>query len=328
MREWAMPLAALILSFGFLAPWGGVFVRALLARGIGKQIRYDGPQSHQAKSGTATMGGTYFLVGISLCAWVLLIVWREPVVLAVWLSMIVQAGVGAFDDLQGLKDTSGYGWLAGKKFLVQWGVAVAIALGLYLLVPALVCRWPDQRVGALGPWAIPLSILLLVGTSNAVNLSDGLDGLASGLCAIAYGCFGLLCLLSGQIMLSSLCFGVVGSLMAFLWFNVHPARMFMGDVGSEALGAGLAAVAILSGYWWLLPLVGFVFLAVTISVMLQVSWFKYTRRRYGEGRRLLRMAPLHHHFEMLGWSEVQVTLRFWIAGALSALLALLVVARW
>jgi len=117
-------------------------------------------------------------------------------------------------------------------------------------------------------------------------------------------------------------------LLAFLWFNVHPARMFMGDVGSEALGAGLVAVAILSGYWWLLPLVGLVFLAVTVSVMLQVSWFKYTRRRYGEGRRLLRMAPLHHHFEMLGWSEVQVTLRFWIAGAISALLALLVVALW
>jgi len=328
MREWVMPLVAGILSFCLLAPWGGAFVKALLDRGIGKQIRYDGPQSHQAKSGTATMGGIYFLIGISLCALVLLIGWREPAVLAVWLAMILQAAVGAFDDLQGLKDSSGYGWLAGGKFLVQWGVAALIALAIYLLVPGLVCRWPDERISALGLWALPLSMLLLVGTSNAVNLSDGLDGLAAGLCAIAYGCFGLLCLMSGQVVLASLCFGMVGSLLAFLWFNVHPARMFMGDVGSQALGAGLAAVAILSGYWWLLPLVGLVFLAVTVSVMLQVSWFKYTRRRYGEGRRLLRMAPLHHHFEMLGWSEVQVTLRFWIAGAISALLALLVVALW
>ena len=202
MREWVMPLVAGILSFCLLAPWGGAFVKALLDRGIGKQIRYDGPQSHQAKSGTATMGGIYFLIGISLCALVLLIGWREPAVLAVWLAMILQAAVGAFDDLQGLKDSSGYGWLAGGKFLVQWGVAALIALAIYLLVPGLVCRWPDERISALGLWALPLSMLLLVGTSNAVNLSDGLDGLAAGLCAIAYGCFGLLCLMSGQVVLT------------------------------------------------------------------------------------------------------------------------------
>ena len=328
MRDWILPLAMALSSFCALIPWGGAFVRALLARGIGKQIRYDGPESHKAKSGTATMGGIYFLAGVTLCALVLVIGWGRWEVLAVWLAMALHAMVGAFDDLQGLKDTSGYGWLVRGKFMVQWGTAAVVAVALMLLVPGLVTRWPGGRIDALSWWMLPLTVLLLVGMSNAVNLTDGLDGLAGGLAAISYGCFGLLCLLSGQMFLGSLCFGVVGSLIAFLWFNVHPARLFMGDVGSQALGVGLAAVAILSGYWWLLPLVCAVFVAVTLSVMLQVSWFKYTRRRYGEGRRLFRMAPLHHHFELLGWAEVQITARFWLVGGLSALLALLVVAIW
>jgi phospho-N-acetylmuramoyl-pentapeptide-transferase len=124
--------------------------------------------------------------------------------------------------------------------------------------------------------------------------------------------------------LSLFCFAVVGALGAFLWYNVHPAQIFMGDVGSEALGAGLAAVAVLSGHWLLLPLVGLVFVAEAASVMIQVGYFKLTKRRYGEGRRILRMAPLHHHFELGGWSEVQVTLRFWVVAALAGLVSLAV----
>jgi len=164
--------------------------------------------------------------------------------------------------------------------------------------------------------------LSLVFISNAVNLTDGLDGLAGGAAAIAYGVYGVLAALGGQQGLALFCFAVVGALGAFLWFNVHPARMFMGDVGSEALGAGLAAVAVLSGHWLLLPLVGIVFVAEALSVMAQVAYFRHTKRRYGEGRRILRMAPLHHHFELLGWSEVQVALRFWIVAAVAGVASL------
>ena len=174
----------------------------------------------------------------------------------------------------------------------------------------------------MGFWYIPVAALFLVGWSNAVNITDGLDGLAGGTSAIAFGTYGLICGLSGQLDLALFCGAMVGALLAFLWFNVHPAQMFMGDVGSEALGAGLAAVAILSGHWILLLLVGLVFALEACSVVLQVSYFKYTRRKYGEGRRILRMAPLHHHYELKGWSEVQTTLRFWIvalvAGALGS----------
>jgi phospho-N-acetylmuramoyl-pentapeptide-transferase len=265
------------------------------------------------------MGGLYFLAGITLVrSW-----WRSPDK-AVPCCAGGHARLrrpGAYDDLRGLRDREGVGWLAGPKFPVQWGLALC-----WLLWPI---GWPHAGRGTalLGPivgiglWFIPVAAFLLVAFPNAVNLSDGLDGLRAAYRHRLWRC-GILVALDGQRDLALFCMAVSGALLAFLWFNVRPARMFMGDVGSEALGAGLAMVMLCSGHWLLLPVVGIVFVAEALSVMLQVSYFKYTRKKYGEGRRIFRMAPLHHHFEVGGQDETQVTARFWIAGALRALLTL------
>ena len=307
-----------LATFLLMVPWGGWVVRALLSRGIGKNIREDGPASHQSKAGTATMGGLYILGGVTAAALVLAANgFLRP--LGPLVAMLSYGLLGAFDDLQGLRDRQGVGWLARNKFPWQWGLAAVLGGAAYALYGQEVGVVPFTGVRfALGWWLIPLLGVALVAISNAANLTDGLDGLAAGTLAIAYGAYGVLALHEGQRGLALFCFAVVGAVAAFLWFNIYPARLFMGDTGSQALGAGLAAVAVLSGHWLILPLVGLVLVAEALSVMLQVGYFKYTRRRYGEGRRILRMAPLHHHFELGGWSEVQVTLRLWIVAGLAA----------
>lgn len=306
------------MAFILMAPWGQTVVDALLRRGIGKRIRQDEPDAHQAKQGTATMGGLYFLAGATALAAALALGGYTQALL-VLLAMLLFGLLGAYDDLRGLKDVSGVGWLARFKFSWQWIAAMVVSLAMYW-------SWPEHRLIlpisgrtlTLGGWFVPIAALLMVYEANAVNLADGMDGLAGGAAAIAYLAYGVLCGFSGQEGLALFCFGFVGALCAFLWFNVNPARMFMGDVGSQSLGAGLAAVAMLSGHWLLLFLIGVVFLAEALSVMIQVSYFKYTKRRYGEGRRIFRMSPLHYHYELGGWSEVQVTMRFWIVTALAA----------
>ena len=172
----------------------------------------------------------------------------------------------------------------------------------------------------IGPLIIPVTIFILVGFSNAVNLTDGVDSLAGSVSSIAFACYGLIAFLQDQIYLAAFCYTLVGALLAFLWYNAHPAQLFMGDTGSLALGATLGLVAVMTGQWLLLPIVGFVFVAEALSVMIQVSYFKMTRRMYGEGRRVFRMTPLHHHFELLGWSEMQVKERFWLISVLSGML--------
>ena len=165
-----------------------------------------------------------------------------------------------------------------------------------------------------------MAAFLIVGFSNAVNLTDGLDGLAGSLAAVAYACYGVIAYLQGQVWLAAFCFTMVGALLAFLWFNAHPAELFMGDVGSLAIGGTLAVVALMTGQWLLLPIVGAMFVAEALSVTIQVSWFKFTKRRYGEGRRVFKMSPLHYHFELKGWSETQVMQRFFLCGILAGML--------
>ncbi len=162
---------------------------------------------------------------------------------------------------------------------------------------------------------MPVAVLIIVGTSNAVNLTDGLDTLAGGLLALAFAAYGIIAFLQGQAYLVTLCFTTVGGLLAFLWYNAHPAQVFMGDTGALSLGALLAVVALMTGQWLLLPVVGLVFVAVASSVILQVGYFKLTH-----GKRLFRMAPLHNHFELMGWAETQIAMRFWVVGMVSALL--------
>ncbi|HEU5431201.1 MAG TPA: phospho-N-acetylmuramoyl-pentapeptide-transferase, partial [Thermomicrobiales bacterium] len=167
---------------------------------------------------------------------------------------------------------------------------------------------------------LPIAAFAIIGAANAVNFTDGLDSLAGGTAAIAFCAYGIIAYRQGQLGVVTFCFTMVGALMGFLWFNAHPAQVIMGDTGSLAIGAALATAAFMTGQWLLLPVVGFVFMAEVISVMLQVSWFKWTKRRTGKGRRLLKMAPLHHHFEELGWSETQVTMRFWMIGMMAGLI--------
>lgn len=316
------PLLLGALTFAILIPWGSRVVDLLLRHHIGKNIRMDGPAGHQSKAGTATMGGLYFLAGITLVTILVALSGQSRALLPLG-AMLAFGALGAYDDWRGLRDREGVGWLARAKFPVQWGLGFVLAAVAYWLAgtPDVVLPF-SGRVAGIGLWFIPVAAFLLVAFPNAVNLSDGLDGLAGGLSAIAYGAVGILVALDGQRDLALFCMAVSGALLAFLWFNVRPARMFMGDVGSEALGAGLAMVMLCSGHWLLLPVVGIVFVAEALSVMLQVSYFKYTRIKYGEGRRIFRMAPLHHHFEVGGQDETQVTARFWIAGALAALLTL------
>jgi len=309
------------VAFVTVMPWGNWVIRQLLQHGIGKRIRFDGPASHQVKSGTATMGGLYILAGIGIFAAGLALAGFTEVLLPL-VSMFVYGSLGAFDDLRGLQDSKGVGWLARYKFPSQWVIAFILALLMFWGVPDLffLLPWSEHSL-EMGVWAVPLGAFLLVATSNAVNLSDGLDGLAGGLSAIAFAAYGVLTAVSGMQALALFCFSLVGVHLAFLWFNVHPASIFMGDTGSQALGAGLAVVAVLSGYALLLPIIGIVFVAEALSVILQVAYFKYTRRKYGEGRRVFRMAPLHHHYELAGLSEVQIVSRFWIVAAVAASLA-------
>ncbi|MCK5428827.1 MAG: phospho-N-acetylmuramoyl-pentapeptide-transferase, partial [Anaerolineales bacterium] len=215
----------------------------------------------------------------------------------------------------------GEGLRARTKFFLQVLFALIAALGLkYVLdVPEMFLPGVQGEI-ELGILYIPLATFLIVGFSNAINLTDGLDGLAGLISATAFATYGGIALFQGQIFLARFCFTMVGAIFGFLWFNVHPAQLFMGDTGSLALGATLAVVALMTGQWVILPIIAVIPVSITLSVIIQTTYFKITRRRYGEGRRIFKMAPLQHHFELSGWSETQVVQRFWLVSLLSAML--------
>ena len=322
-----------VLTFAATVPWGSAMVRFLRARGIGKRIRLDGPSSHQVKMGTPTMGGILIFGPVILVTLVLNLAGRYSLLLP--LGAIVAFGVlGAIDDLGGLTDNLSspmapqLGILGRHMILYQTIIALAAAATLFWLLDSQGVAIPGiSEVRDLGLWYLPLATLVIVATANAVNITDGLDGLAGGTSGIAFAAYGLIAFIQGQSFLAGFCFTIVGALMAYLWYNAHPAAVFMGGVGSLTLGAALAIVALMTDQWLLLPLIGSIFTINTASDLLQVGYFKYTRLRFGEGRRIFRKAPLHHHFEMIGWSEVQVTTRFWIIGLASAMVGL-ALAAW
>ena len=205
---------------------------------------------------------------------------------------------------------------ARTKFLLQLVLAIVVAYGLKYVLDAPELYWPGSEDEIpLGNMYIPIAVFLIVGMSNAVNLTDGLDGLAGLISATAFAAYGLIALMQGYTFLGRFCFTLVGALFGFLWFNVHPAQLFMGDMGALALGATLAVVALMTGQWLLLPIIAVIPVSEALAVILQVSYFKITK-----GKRLFKMAPLHHHFELLGWSETQVVQRFWLVGLMAAML--------
>jgi phospho-N-acetylmuramoyl-pentapeptide-transferase len=323
--SYALTLAT--ISFLLAVVWGRPLIRFLKKRDIGKQIRIEGPSSHQVKIGTPTMGGLMILVPVFLITAALNIInllgfnmiGRS---ILVPLAAIVGFGIlGIVDDLICVRNPKGTGLLGRFKLIWQTIFAVVISFALYFVLDLHIVGIPFMAeyvdLGLLYP---PIAIFIIVGSSNAVNFTDGLDGLAGSIAAISFAAYGIIAHLQGQIYLVRFCFTVVGAILAFLWYNAYPAELFMGDTGSLALGATLAVVALMTGQWLLLPIIGFVFVAETLSIIIQVCYFKLTKRRYGKGRRIFKMAPLHHHFELLGWSETQVTQRFLLISMLFAML--------
>jgi phospho-N-acetylmuramoyl-pentapeptide-transferase len=345
-RTAASTLTSLLLGL-LLGPW---LIRRLREFQVGQHIREEGPQSHQAKAGTPTMGGVLIVVSIVLptLLWANL---RNPFVWLLIFSTVSFAAVGFADDYLKIRYKRNLGLTAKEKFAFQFLVSLAVggvllylanyrAYSTTLTVPFFKFMQPDLVVDSLlsGPTAIlgllPFLIfvgVLLVGTSNAVNLTDGLDGLAIGCTLIASTAFTALTYVSGHRTLSQyldiqfiagvsevtiFCGSMVGASLAFLWYNAHPAEVFMGDVGSLALGGAIGTVAVVIKQELLLPLVGGVFVAEALSVMIQVGSFKM------RGKRVFKMTPIHHHFELMGWDESKVIIRFWIAAIIFALLSL------
>jgi phospho-N-acetylmuramoyl-pentapeptide-transferase len=353
-------LTALIIGLAF-GPW---VIRRLTELKIGQPIRGYGVEQHHAKSGTPTMGGVLILIGIGVST----LLWFDWTNRFVWIVMIVTVGFGAIgwaDDWRKVVDKNPEGMGSVEKFF--WQSAIGLIAALYLAfsvsetsnlrVLELFLRWVQSGFSnSLPPKAdlivpffktisyplgvfgfIALTYFVIVGASNAVNLTDGLDGLAIMPVVMVGSALGVFAYVTGNSVFSKyllipyipgagelliFCAAMAGAGLAFLWFNAHPAQVFMGDVGALSLGGALGTIAVITRQEILLGIMGGVFVAEALSVMAQVGWFKFTKKRYGAGRRILKMAPLHHHFEKSGWKETQVVVRFWIITMLLCLVGL------
>ncbi|MDL1900722.1 phospho-N-acetylmuramoyl-pentapeptide-transferase [Anaerolineae bacterium CFX9] len=326
----SVALSVGLVAFLLGVIWGGPFVEVLKRLRVGKQIRVEISDVHQHKMGTPTMGGILIILPVIFTTLALNLVnlIRTVTGASILLPLFVMVGfalLGAYDDYEGIRISRGRrpigeGISGRTKFAAQLVLALATAtvISLYdggfqfanqITIPLLGLRIPLSPV-----LFIPIAAFLIVGMSNAVNLTDGMDGLAGIITASAFAAYGVIAFLQGQIFLVQLCFIMVGACFAFLWYNAHPAQLFMGDVGSLALGATLATVAIMTGQWLLLPVIAIVPVVETVSVILQVLYYKATK-----GQRLFKRSPLHHHFELSGWSETQVVQRFWLVGLLAAI---------
>lgn len=325
MRQIALAIGLAGVSFLFAVIWGPPLLRVLKHFNIGETIRVEGPVRHFTKFGTPTMGGIMIVVPVMLVTILMdaasLIgfnVSGRSILLPLGVMLIFSV-LGMIDDWEGIRGSRrGIGMRARVKFPLQILLALIVTIGLvyFLDVPQLYIPGAKKAVN-LGYWYIPIAIFLIVGTTNAMNFTDGLDGLAGLISATAFITYGVIALLQGQIFLARFCFILAGATFGFLWFNVHPAELFMGDTGSLPLGATLAVVALMTGHWILLPLIAIIPFSETLSIILQVIYFRLTG-----GRRIFKMTPLHHHFELSGWSETQVVQRFWLIGLLFAMIGI------
>jgi phospho-N-acetylmuramoyl-pentapeptide-transferase len=353
-------LTALLIGLAF-GPW---VIRRLSALKIGQPIRDYGVQEHLVKSGTPTMGGVLILIGIGVST----LLWFDWSNRFVWIVMLVTLGFGAIgwvDDWRKVVQKNPEGMRSGEKYF--WQSVIGLVAALYLAfsvsetsnlrVLELFLRWVQSGFSnSLPPKAdlmvpffktisyplgvfgfIALTYFVIVGASNAVNLTDGLDGLAIMPVVMVGSALGIFAYIVGNSVYSKyllfpyipgagellvFCAAMAGAGLAFLWFNTHPAQVFMGDVGALSLGGALGTIAVITRQEIVLGIMGGVFVLEALSVMAQVGWFKYTKKKYGTGRRILKMAPLHHHFEKSGWKETQVVVRFWIITMLLCLVGL------
>lgn len=358
----AVMAALTALLIGLLAgPW---VIRRLTALKIGQPVRGYGMETHLSKSGTPTMGGVLILMAIGIST----LLWFDLSNRFVWIVLLVTLGFGAIGwvddwrkvvnkDPEGMRSREKYFWqsvvgliaafyllfsISGSsnqgvwELFMNWvrsGFSIELPAKADLLLPFF--KQVSYPLGVIG--FVVLTYLVIVGASNAVNLTDGLDGLAIMPVVMVGSALGVFAYVTGSAVYSKylffphipgsgevliFCAAMAGAGLAFLWFNTHPAQVFMGDVGALALGGALGTIAVIVRQEIVLAIMGGIFVAEALSVMLQVSWFKYTKKKYGEGRRLFRMAPLHHHFEKSGWKETQVVVRFWIITMLLCLVGL------
>ena len=353
-------MTALVIGIA-LGPW---VIRRLTALKIGQPVRGYAMQSHLVKSGTPTMGGVLILLSIAVST----LLWFDWSNRFVWIVMLVTFGFGAIgwvDDWRKVVNKDPEGMRSREKYF--WQSVIGLVAAFYLVfsiseasnarVWALFVNWVGSgfsidlppAAGLLVPFFkeisyplgvlgfVVLSYLVIVGASNAVNLTDGLDGLAIMPVILVGSALGVFAYVTGNTVyarylliphipgtgeLLIFCAALAGAGLAFLWFNAHPAQVFMGDVGALALGGALGTIAVIVRQEIVLAIMGGIFVVEALSVIAQVGWFKYTKRRYGEGRRLLKMAPLHHHFEKNGWAETKVVVRFWIITMLLCLVGL------
>ncbi len=310
----ALSLALSGLAFLLVLIAGRPFIDLLRRKNIGKKIRIDGPEGHMEKMGTPTMGGILFNAAVAILTLIFNVYGRESALLLLGV-LICCSVLGAVDDRLNLVGGTSAGMAGRFKMIWLTVFAGVTAIILYFPLGLRSAFIPGYGKVDIGLIYIPIAIVMIVGFSNAVNLTDGLDTLAGGTAAVAFVAYGIIAFLQGQIQVVTFCFTMVGALFGFLWYNSHPADVFMGDTGSLALGASLATAAFMTGQWLLLPIVGAVFVAEAVSVMLQVGYFKLTG-----GKRIFRITPLHHHFEVVGWSEPRITLRFWLGGMMAGLL--------
>ncbi|MRT01520.1 phospho-N-acetylmuramoyl-pentapeptide-transferase [Ralstonia pickettii] len=353
-------LTALVIGLGF-GPW---VIRRLTELKVGQAVRSYGPQTHLVKAGTPTMGGVLVLIGIAVST----LLWADWGNRFIWIVLLVTLGYGAVgwvDDYRKVVHRDPKGMSSREKFFWQTVIGLFAAAylafsvsetsnirvlelfmewvrsGLSLNLPAkshLIVPFFKEISYPLGVFGfIILTYLVIVGSSNAVNLTDGLDGLVIMPVVLVGSALGVFAYVMGSAVYSKyllfphipgagelliFCSAMAGAGLAFLWFNAHPAQVFMGDVGALALGGALGTIAVIVRQEIVLFIMGGIFVAETVSVMLQVTWFKFTKKRYGEGRRLFRMAPLHHHFELSGWKETQVVVRFWVITMMLVLIGL------
>jgi phospho-N-acetylmuramoyl-pentapeptide-transferase len=309
-------IQGLLLAFALVVILMPSYIRLLQSLGFGKRIRQEGPATHFVKEGTPTMGG---LLIVLVVLGVYFLPLGKPADAATFAPLAALAGVGAlgaFDDY--LNARTGEGIRVRQKLI--WLVVVAVVAAFNIQRTYDITAIAVPFVGAVPidtTVYIVFAAFAIVAAANGANLTDGLDGLSGGTLAISFVAYMLIALLNvpTQSNLALLCALIIGALLGFLWFNVHPAQIFIGDSGALALGATLAVTALITGQILVLPLIGIIFVVETSSVILQVGYFKLTK-----GKRLFRMSPLHHHFELGGWDEEKITIRFWIIGILAALL--------
>ena len=311
MQE-AMWAACLALVVTLLA--GKPILSELRRRRLGDSYSGEEPDAYASKAGTPTVGGAMFMLGILVAA-IPFAVARDSDLLLPLAVMLAGGALGAFDDVQTLE---GKQKLTGHErwfFFVKWGVLLAIGSAMAAVLyfdfdydEVLVPHFGDYSLGAI---YLPIVVITCVIAVSGAVITDGMDGLMAGVSAFAYAAYGAIALAQGQEELAAFCFAVVGALGGFLWYNAYPAQVFMGDFGAQVLSVGLVAVAFMTGWWLLLPVIGVIFVAEGLSDVIQIGYYKATK-----GKRVFRMAPIHYHFQLGGWAETQVVTRFWIIGML------------